>query len=52
MRKWVRKILYLFLTLLVLALLAGFTYEQVGRASDASRLPPRLERRLTLVDAI
>ena len=42
MRKWIRRISYLFLTLLVLALLAGFTYEQVGRARDASQLPPRV----------
>ena len=42
MRKWVRRISYVFLTLLVLALLGGFTYEQVGRARDASQLPPRV----------
>jgi len=30
------------LTLLALALLVGFTYEQVGRARDASQLPPRV----------
>lgn len=42
MRKWVRRILYLLVTLLVLALLAGFTYEQVGRAKDARQLPPRV----------
>ena len=42
MRKWVRRISYALLTLLVLALLAGFTYEQVGRARDASQLPPRV----------
>lgn len=42
MRKWVRRISYAFLTLLVLALLGGFTYEQVGRARDASQLPPRI----------
>jgi pimeloyl-ACP methyl ester carboxylesterase len=42
MRKWVRKILYVLLTLLVLALVGGFTYEQVGRARDASQLPPRV----------
>ncbi|MGA9979023.1 MAG: alpha/beta fold hydrolase [Candidatus Sulfotelmatobacter sp.] len=42
MRKWVRRILYVILTLLVLAFLAGFTYEQVGRARDASQLPPRI----------
>jgi pimeloyl-ACP methyl ester carboxylesterase len=42
MRKWVRRISYVLLTLLVLALLGGFTYEQVGRARDASQLPPRV----------
>jgi pimeloyl-ACP methyl ester carboxylesterase len=42
MRKWVRRIAYVFLTLLLLALLGGFTYEQVGRARDASQLPPRI----------
>jgi len=42
MRKWVRKILCLFPALLVLALLGGFIYEQVGRTRDASRLPPRV----------
>ena len=42
MRKWVRRISYVFLTLLVLALLVGFTYEQIGRARDASQLPPRV----------
>jgi pimeloyl-ACP methyl ester carboxylesterase len=30
------------LALIVLALLVGFTYEQVGRARDASQLPPRV----------
>jgi pimeloyl-ACP methyl ester carboxylesterase len=42
MRKWVRRVLYVFLTLLVLALLGGLTYEQVGRARDTSQLPPRV----------
>jgi pimeloyl-ACP methyl ester carboxylesterase len=42
MRKWVRRLSYAFLALLVLALLAGFTYEQVGRARDASQLLPRI----------
>jgi pimeloyl-ACP methyl ester carboxylesterase len=42
MRKWIRRISYAFLILLVLALLAGFTYEQVGRAREASQLPPRV----------
>jgi pimeloyl-ACP methyl ester carboxylesterase len=41
MRKWIRRI-YVLLTLLVLSLLAGFTYEQIGRARDASQLPPRV----------
>src|SRR5579863_9730376 len=44
MRKWLRRISYLFLTLLLLALLGGFTYEQVGRARDARQLPPRVGR--------
>ena len=42
MRKWARRISYVLLTLLVLALLAGFTYEQIGRARDASQLPTRV----------
>ena len=42
MGRWVRRISYVILTVLVLALLVGFTYEQVGRARDASRLPPRV----------
>jgi len=42
MRKWVLRVWYVFLTLLVLALLWGFAYEQVGRARDASQLPPRV----------
>src|SRR5579862_4635396 len=42
MRKWVRRISYVLLTLLMLALLVGFTYEQIGRARDVSQLPPRV----------
>jgi pimeloyl-ACP methyl ester carboxylesterase len=42
MRKWLRRISCVFLSLLVLALLVGFTYEQVGRTRDASQLPPRV----------
>ena len=42
MRKWIRRISYALLTLLVLALLVGFSYEQVGRARDARQLPPRV----------
>jgi hypothetical protein len=40
--KWVRRISFAFLTVVVLAVLAGFTYEQVGRARDANQLPPRV----------
>jgi pimeloyl-ACP methyl ester carboxylesterase len=42
MRKWVRRTSYIFLALVVLAVLGGFTYEQVGRARDASQLPARI----------
>lgn len=42
MRKWVWRISSTFLALMVLALLVGFTYEQVGRARDLSQLPPRV----------
>ena len=42
MRKWIRRISCIFLALLVLAILAGFTYEQVGRSRDTSQLPPRV----------
>lgn len=42
MKKWVRRISCAFLTLLALALLVGFTYEQVGRAREASQLPSRV----------
>ena len=42
MRKWVLRISYVLLALPVLALLVGFTYEQVGRARDARELPPRI----------
>ena len=42
MRTWVRRVACVFLTLVVLAPLGGFTYEQVGRARDASQLPTRI----------
>jgi len=42
MRKWARRIAYALLILLLLTLLAGFTYEQVERARDTSHLPPRV----------
>lgn len=42
MRKWLRRISYAVLSLVVLILLSGFTYEQVGRARDASQMPARV----------
>ncbi|HEX6820454.1 MAG TPA: hypothetical protein VF123_00250 [Candidatus Sulfotelmatobacter sp.] len=42
MKTWIRRISYLFLSLLLLAFLAGFTYEQIGRATEARQLPPRV----------
>jgi len=42
MGKLVRRIWFVVLVLIVLALVGGFTYEQVGRARDASQLPPRV----------
>jgi len=42
MRKWILRISCILLSLVGLALLVGFTYEQVGRARDASQLPPRV----------
>jgi pimeloyl-ACP methyl ester carboxylesterase len=41
-KKWTLRISCIFLALLALALLVGFTYEQVGRARDARQLPPRV----------
>ena len=43
MRKRIQRISYALLTLL-LVLLVGLTYEQVGRAKDASQLPARIGR--------
>jgi hypothetical protein len=42
MRKWALRIFYILLAALGLALLVGFTFEQVGRARDARQLPPRV----------
>ena len=42
MRRWFQRISCIFLALLLLTLMAGFTYEQIGRARDASQLPPRV----------
>src|SRR5215831_16028525 len=42
MKKWFRRISYVFLSLAAVAVLAGFTYEQLERARDASQLPSRV----------
>ena len=42
MRTWIRRISYIFPGVMALALLVGFTYEQVGRARDATQLPQRV----------
>jgi pimeloyl-ACP methyl ester carboxylesterase len=44
MKQWIQRIAFAFLTLLALALLVGFTYEQIGRGRDARQLPPRVGR--------
>jgi pimeloyl-ACP methyl ester carboxylesterase len=48
MRKWALRISGVFLALLVLDLLGAFTYEQAGRARDASQLPPRVGQAVDL----
>ena len=42
LRSWGSRIAAALLGLVPLVLLTGFTYEQIGRARDASRLPPRI----------
>src|SRR5215469_11402761 len=42
MRKWALRISCISLGLLLLALVVGFTYEQVGRIRDAKHMPPRV----------
>jgi pimeloyl-ACP methyl ester carboxylesterase len=42
LRRWFERIAGSLVGLLGLLLLAGFTYEQMGRARDVSRLPPRM----------
>ena len=42
MKKWVLRISSAFLILIALVVLAGFTYEQIGRARDARLLPARV----------
>jgi pimeloyl-ACP methyl ester carboxylesterase len=42
LRSWGSRIAAALFGLVLLVLLTGFTYEQIGRARDASRLPPRI----------
>jgi hypothetical protein len=42
LRKWVPRIVAALFGLVCLVLLAGFTYEQIGRSHDRSRLPQRI----------
>jgi pimeloyl-ACP methyl ester carboxylesterase len=48
MRKSILRISCVLLTAMVVALLWGFAYEQVGRARDASQLPPRVGQAVDL----
>jgi len=41
-RRWISRIAAALFGLVLVVLLTGFTYEQIGRARDASRLPPRI----------
>jgi pimeloyl-ACP methyl ester carboxylesterase len=41
-RRWISRIAAALFGLVLLVLLTGFTYEQIGRARDASQLPPRI----------
>jgi len=45
---WLRRIAGALSGLLLLVLLAGFTYEQIGRARDANSLPPRVGRAIDI----
>jgi pimeloyl-ACP methyl ester carboxylesterase len=42
LRRWTSRIVTVLFGLLLLALLAGFTYEQIGRNRDINRLPQRM----------
>jgi pimeloyl-ACP methyl ester carboxylesterase len=45
---WLRRIVGSLSGILLLALLAGFTYEQIGRARDGRSLPPRVGRAIDI----
>jgi pimeloyl-ACP methyl ester carboxylesterase len=42
LRRWISRIAATLFGLVLLVLLTGFAYEQIGRARDVSRLPPRI----------
>ncbi len=44
MKKWTFRIVAALFVLVLVALLTGFTYEQIGRAHDRDRLPQRIGR--------
>ena len=46
--RWLRRIVGVISGLVLLALLAGFSYEQIGRARERSRLPPRVGRAIDI----
>jgi pimeloyl-ACP methyl ester carboxylesterase len=46
---WISRIVGALFGLVLLVLLAGFTYEQIGRSHDASRLPQRIGRAIDIV---
>lgn len=42
LRRWISRIAAALFGLVLMVLLTGFTYEQIGRARDVTRLPPRI----------
>jgi len=48
LRRWVFRIASVLAGIFIGALLVGFIYEQVGRANDARRLPPRVGRAIDI----
>jgi pimeloyl-ACP methyl ester carboxylesterase len=46
--RWISRFVAAFFGLIFLALLVGFTYEQIGRSHGASRLPPRIGRAIDI----
>ena len=52
MRKWVRRISYVFLTVLLLVLLGGFTYDRSEERGMPVNCLHELDRRSISVDAL